>query len=57
VHRLERPFNPREEPDSYQLMVESFGESILEGRPVAIPLSESISNMKVLDQIREAARS
>jgi predicted dehydrogenase len=57
VHRLERPFNPREEPDSYQLMVESFGESILEGQAVAIPLSESISNMKVLDQIREAAKS
>jgi predicted dehydrogenase len=57
VHRLERPFNPREEPDSYQLMVESFGESILEGKPVAIPLSESISNMKVLDWIREAASS
>jgi predicted dehydrogenase len=57
VHRLERPFNPSQEPDSYQLMVESFGESILEGKPVAIPLSESISNMKVLDQIREAAKS
>jgi hypothetical protein len=38
-------------------MVESFGESILDGKPVAIPLSESIANMKVLDQIREAAKS
>jgi predicted dehydrogenase len=57
VHRLDRPFNPSEKPDSYQLMVESFGESILDGKPVAIPLSESIANMKVLDQIREAAKS
>ena len=57
VHYLERPFSSSEEADSYQLMVESFGESILDGRPVAIPLSESIANMKVLDQIREAADS
>ena len=57
VHRLDRPFNPSEQPDSYQLMVESFGESVLHDRPVAIPLSESIANMKVLDQIREAAKS
>jgi xylose dehydrogenase (NAD/NADP) len=57
VHRLERPFNPREEPNSYQLMVESFGASILEGKPVAIPLSESIANMKVLDSIKEAAKA
>jgi predicted dehydrogenase len=56
VHRLERPFNPREEPDSYQLMVESFGESILMGKPAAIPLSESMANMKVLDAIKAAAK-
>jgi hypothetical protein len=36
-------------------MVESFGESILDNRPVEIPPSESIANMKVLDRIREAA--
>ena len=56
IHHLERPFNPHEEPDSYQLMVESFGESILDGKPVAIPLTESIANMKVLDQIKQAAK-
>ena len=55
VHRLDRPFNSDEGADSYQLMVESFGDSILEGKPVAIPLRESIANMKVLDAIREAA--
>ena len=57
VHHLERPFSPREEPDSYQLMVESFGESVIDGRPVAIPVRESVANMRVLDRIREAARA
>jgi len=55
VHRLDLPFTSREEADSYQLMVESFAESVMQDRPVAIPLSESIANMKVLDAIREAA--
>ena len=57
VHRLDQPFTSREEADSYQLMVESFADSVLKDRPVAIPLSESIANMKVLDRIREAASS
>jgi D-xylose 1-dehydrogenase (NADP+, D-xylono-1,5-lactone-forming) len=57
VRRLEQPFTSREEADSYQLMVESFADSVLHDRPVAIPLSESIANMKVLDRIREAASS
>ena len=52
--RLEKPFSSMD-PDPYRLMVESFGESVLGGRPVAIPLSESIANMKVLDDIRAAA--
>jgi len=55
VDRLERPFNWPDEVDQYQLMVESFAESVLDDRPVAIPLGESIANMKVLDRIREAA--
>ena len=57
VQRLEQPFSSREEADSYQLMVESFGESVLYDRPVAIPLRESIANMKVLDAIKAAAES
>jgi len=55
VQMLDRPFNPHDGPDAYQLMVESFAESVLHDRPVAIPPSESIANMQVLDQIREAA--
>ena len=55
THRMERPFTSKD-PDPYQLMVESFGESVMRDRPVAIPLSESIANMKVLDRIREAAK-
>ena len=57
VHRIERPFNWPDEPDQYQLMVESFATSVLDDRPVAIPPSESIANMRVLDRIREAAAS
>ncbi len=56
AHSLNQPFTSHEEVDQYQLMVESFGDSVLHDRPVAIPLSESIANLKVLDRIREAAR-
>ena len=57
LHRT-RAFNARHDPDDpYQLMVESFGDSVIHDRPVAIPLSESIANMAVLDRISEAARS
>ena len=56
VHRLERPFTPLDDPIAqYRLMVESFADSILRGRPVAIPPSESVANMRVLDRIRAAA--
>lgn len=57
VHRLEMPFNSVEEVDQYQVMVESFGHSVIDDRPVAIPLTESIANMRVLDRIREAAQA
>jgi hypothetical protein len=39
------------------LMVESFGDSVIHDRPVAIPLTESIANMRVLDRIRDAAQA
>ena len=55
VYRRERPFTSRNDPhDPYQLMVESFGESVLRDRPVAIAPSESVANMRVLDRIRTA---
>jgi predicted dehydrogenase len=57
AHRLGKPFNWPDEVDQYQLMVESFADSVLNDRPVAIPLSESIANMRVLDRIKEAAES
>jgi len=57
TQRLDRPFSSWRDPDDpYQLMVESFGDSVLHDRPVAIPLGESVANMRVLDRIREAAR-
>jgi xylose dehydrogenase (NAD/NADP) len=58
VLRRPRAFNSRHDPDDpYQLMVESFADSVIHDRPVAIPLSESIANMRVLDRIRAAATS
>lgn len=56
VHERAWPFGSRDEPnDPYRLMVESFGDSVLRDKPVAIPPEESIANMKVLDRIRAAA--
>ncbi len=55
TQHIDRPFTPRDSDNPYQLMVESFADSVFEDRPVEIPPSESVANMKVLDQIREAA--
>ena len=52
--RLERPFSNME-PNPYQLMVESFGASVLGGQPVALPVSDSVANMSVLDWIAREA--
>ncbi len=58
VLRRPRPFSSYRDPhDPYQLMVESFAESVLHDRPVEIPPAESIANMRVLDRMRAAARS
>ncbi len=58
VLRRVRPFSAYRDPhDPYQLMVESFADSVLHDRPVAIPLAESIANMRVLDRIQQAARA
>ena len=57
VLRRAHPFTSYRDPhDPYQLMVESFADCVLHDRPVEIPPSESIANMRVLDQIREAAK-
>ena len=52
--RLERPFSSMQ-PNPYQLMVESFAASVLGGQPVALPVSDSVANMKVLDWIAREA--
>ena len=57
VFRRHLAFTARENHDPYKLMVESFGDSILNDRPVAIPLEESIANMRTLDRIRESAKA
>jgi D-xylose 1-dehydrogenase (NADP+, D-xylono-1,5-lactone-forming) len=56
TQQLERPFTPRDSDNPYQLMVESFADSVFEDRPVEILPSESVANMKVLDRIREVAK-
>lgn len=56
VLRRGRPFSSWRDPhDPYQLMVESFDRSVLDGAPVELPVSDSIANMRVLDRIRESA--
>jgi D-xylose 1-dehydrogenase (NADP+, D-xylono-1,5-lactone-forming) len=42
--------------DQYQLMVERFSEAVLARRPVPLPPSDSIENMRVLDAIALSAR-
>ena len=58
VRRLENPFTSWRDPaDPYQLMVESFADSVMRGRPAAITPEESVATMRVLDRIRAAAVS
>lgn len=58
VLRRPRPFTAYRDPhDPYQLMVESFAGSVLRDGPVEIPLSESIANMRALDQVWAAMSS
>ena len=57
VERLAKPFTSWRDPeDPYQLMVESFADSVLSDKPVAVSPAESVANMKVMDRIREAAK-
>jgi D-xylose 1-dehydrogenase (NADP+, D-xylono-1,5-lactone-forming) len=52
-----RPFSAYKDPhDPYRLMVESFARSVIDDKPVELPVTESIANMRVLDTIRESAR-
>jgi xylose dehydrogenase (NAD/NADP) len=56
VFSRETPFTAWRDPDDpYQLMVESFGDCVIKGDPVEIPLQDSIANMRVIDRIRKAA--
>ncbi len=58
IQRLAKPFSAWRDPDDpYQLMVESFGDSVIENRAVAILPEDSVANMRVLDRIRAAAEA
>lgn len=55
IFRLEQPFSAWRDPhDPYQLMVESFADTVMNGGEPEVSLDDSVANMKVLDQIREA---
>ena len=41
--------------DHYQLIVEAFGDAVLNGTPVPLSLKDSISNAKVLDALAISA--
>ena len=56
VERLSQPFTAWRDPhDPYQLMVEAFARSALEGTPPPRPLDESVATAELLDRVREAA--
>jgi len=58
TYTLERPFTAWQDPhDPYQLMVESFADSVLNGSDPEVSLDESIANMRTLDRIREAMKT
>jgi len=42
--------------DHYQLIVEAFAEAVLNGKPVPLPTSDSLKNMRVIDAFRQSAR-
>jgi len=53
---LTRPFAARyDSDDPYQLMVESFGDSVTGDGKVSLPPEDSVANMRVLDRIRRSA--
>jgi predicted dehydrogenase len=43
--------------DHYHMMVEHFADAVLHERPLAYTLQNSLGNMRVLDALKEAARS
>ncbi len=56
VFSRKTPFTAWRDPDDpYRLMVESFAGGVINGAPIAIPLEESIANMRVIDRVRKAA--
>jgi xylose dehydrogenase (NAD/NADP) len=53
---LATPFTAWKDPaDPYQLMVEAFADSVLEGSDPPLSLEDSIANLRVLDEIRASA--
>jgi predicted dehydrogenase len=43
--------------DLYRLQVDHFSRSILEGRPLSLPLEDALGNMAVIEALRRSART
>lgn len=57
LRRVRQPFTSWRDPDDpYQLMVEAFSASALDGRPSPLPLSESLATAALVDRVRREAQ-
>ena len=43
--------------DLYRLQVDHFGRSIMEGRPLSLPLEDALGNMAVIEALRRSAQT
>jgi xylose dehydrogenase (NAD/NADP) len=58
VHTVEQPFTAWRDPhDPYQLMVEAFSQSLLDGAPPPRSLDDSLGTARLSDAVRAAALS
>lgn len=60
--RLEAEGETREIPirnggDAYRLQVDHFSRSVLEGRPLSLPLEDALGNMAVIEALRSSAQT
>jgi predicted dehydrogenase len=56
-HRGARRSEELPDIDQYQLMVEAFGDAVINGNPVPLSNDDTIANMKVLDAFARSAKS
>ena len=53
IVRIEQPFTAWHDPDDpYQLMVEAFSQSVLDGAPAPLSLDDSTATARLMDRVR-----